>query len=133
MSAVINLLGRVLLSLIFIFSGLSKIVNFSGTSEMIAQKGLPFSPFFLFLAILFEVVGGVCLLTGYKGRIGALLLAVFLVPATLLFHFAAAFDSTGALTNQGEMIQVMKNLAILGGLLMVFSNGTGALSVGKDN
>ncbi len=65
------LVGRILLSLIFIVSGFSKIPGWSGAAAFMASKRMPAVPFFLFMAILFEVLGGLYVLAGFKARIGA--------------------------------------------------------------
>ncbi|MEO0868550.1 MAG: DoxX family protein, partial [Cyanobacteria bacterium J06642_11] len=73
--------------------------------------------------ILFELLGGISLIIGYQAQIGAILLLVFLIPATLMFHNPIA-DPT-------QMIQFMKNLAIMGGLLMVVAFGAGPISLDR--
>jgi uncharacterized membrane protein YphA (DoxX/SURF4 family) len=119
--AIIDLVGRIALALVFLGSALSKITNFSGTQLFMESKGMPMAALLLVGAIAFETVGGLSVATGYKARFGALLLVVFLVPVTIIFHFDPG--------NQDQMIQVMKNLAIGGGLLLVTANGAGALSL----
>ena len=67
----LTLLGRILLSLIFILSGLGKIDDWSGTAGSMAAKGMVAVPFFLTTAILFELGGGLSVLLGFKARLGA--------------------------------------------------------------
>lgn len=122
----VPLAGRILLSLIFIMSGLSKIFDWSGTAAYMASKGMPVIPFFLLMAILFEVFGGLSVLAGFKGRIGALALFIFLVPTTLIFHNFWAYDG---MEKQMQMASFMKNLAIMGGLALVVGFGPGSLSI----
>jgi putative oxidoreductase len=120
---VTELFGRIALSLVFLGSAVNKVQNFEGTRQYMEAKGMPATTLLLIGAIAFELFGGLAVATGFKARLGALLLIVFLVPATLIFHVQPG--------NQAEMIQVMKNLAILGGLLVVAANGSGSLSLDR--
>jgi putative oxidoreductase len=121
-----GLAGRILLSHIFLFSGIHKIIDPSGTAAVMDQHGMVLIPFFLVGAIVLEVAGGLSLLLGCFARWGALLLVLFLIPTTLVFH---SFWTVGPEEQQVQMIMFMKNLAIMGGLLMVMSCGPGALSI----
>jgi putative oxidoreductase len=120
------LAGRFFLSLIFLLSGLGKIADWQGTAGYMASKGMPLVPFFLLGAIVLEVAGGLSLLLGYKARWGALLLLIFLIPATLIFHNFWALEGQ---ERQLQMIMFLKNLAILGGILLVASWGSGPYSL----
>jgi putative oxidoreductase len=120
--------GRLFLAAIFLWSGLGKVMNWEGTAGYMAMKGMPLIPLFLALAILFELGGGLSLLIGFKGRLGALALFAFLVPTTLIFHnFWAVPDNEVMI----QTIMFLKNLAIMGGLLMVAALGTGPFSLGR--
>lgn len=118
-------IGRSLLALIFIASGLGKIGGWEQTAGYMASKGMPLVPLFLFGAIALELLGGLSILLGYKARIGAIALMVFLLPATLIFH---AFWSYEGMQQQLQMIQFLKNVSIFGGLLLVLAHGAGPLS-----
>ena len=122
----LTLLGRILLSLIFILSGFGKIADWSGTASSMSAKGMVAVPFFLTMAILFELGGGLSVLLGFKARWGALALICFLIPATLIFHNFWAF--TGA-EQRMQMINFLKNLAIMGGLLLLVLRGPGHPSI----
>ncbi|MGA9753400.1 MAG: DoxX family protein [Acidobacteriota bacterium] len=122
------LIGRILLSVIFLFSAFGKVTHFSGMEQFMASKGMPAVPVLLVLALLTEALGGLSLLLGFKARWGALLLFLFLIPTTLIFHDFWAL--TGAM-RQDMQIHFLKNLAIMGGLLMVAANGPGAFSLDK--
>ena len=128
MNKYLQTIARVFLSLLFIFSGFSKITAFDGVSAMMGGVGFPAPGLFLIGAILMELVGGLMLLVGYKVRLTSLALIVFLVPTTLLFH-VAHIDGTPA--GQMEVIGTLKNLAIMGGLLMTAAAGAGAYSVDR--
>ncbi len=116
-----SLVGRILLVLIFLNSGIDKIGNFEATTQYMAKFGMIYTSFFLFGAIVLELAGSLCVILGYFTRLGALLLLLFLVPATLLFH-----------TNFSDRIQVimfMKNVSMFGGCLLLLSMGPGRLSL----
>jgi putative oxidoreductase len=112
------LLGRVLLSVIFILSGLGKLPHFHDVATMMAGKGIPLASAALAITLLIEIGGGLMLLTGFKARYAALVIAVWLVPVTLVFH---NFWAVPAVQQQDQMINFLKNLAIIGGLLVTAS------------
>lgn len=120
------LIGRVLLSLIFLFSGFQKLVMWDATATMMEAEGMAAVPLFLALAIVFEIMGGLSVLTGTFTRIGALALLVFLIPATLVFHDYWQYQGD-AQTNQ--MLHFMKNVTIAGGLVLLMGHGPGRYSV----
>ena len=86
-----------------------------------AQHGMPFVPFFLVGAIFLELVGSITVILGYFTRFGALLLIVFLIPTTLIFHTNFA--------DQVQMIMFMKNVSMLGGCLILLAYGAGRFSL----
>ena len=122
-------IARALLATIFVISGYGKLTGFSGTAAVIASKGLPLASVFTFLTIAVELGGGILLLVGWKARWTALVMALFLVPATLLFHNYWSFEGA---TRAMQKINFLKNLAIMGGLLMVSAQGAGRASVDGD-
>ena len=115
-SRYLSLVGRILLSSIFLLSALGKITGWSTTAGYMASKGMPLVPFFLAAATLVELGGGLSLLTGFQARWGALALAAYLIPTTLIFHNFWAFQGQ---EQQMQMINFLKNLAIMGGLFQV--------------
>lgn len=121
MATYIPLVGRVLLVLVFLWSGISKILNFGETRQMMAGMGLPVAALLLLGAIVFELVGAISVILGYKARWGALLLILFLIPTTFIFHtdFARAM----------EINRFLQNFSIVGGLLLVTVFGAGPISV----
>ena len=121
------LAGRILLAVIFILSGFDKITGYDGTAGYMATK-LPMVSILLPLTILVELGGGILLAIGYKARWAALALAGFSILAALVFH---NFWAVEAAQKMGQQINFMKNLAITGGMLMVFAFGPGAYSVDK--
>src|SRR4051794_21474244 len=80
------IIGRVLLGFIFLASGAGKIMGWSGTAMYMQSKGMPAVPFFLGAAIVVEILGGLSVMTGIKLRQGSLLLFLFLIPVTFVFH-----------------------------------------------
>ncbi|NES82807.1 MAG: DoxX family protein [Moorea sp. SIO2B7] len=120
MQKYIPLLARIFLSAIFIKSGIDKIFNIEGTTKYMEANGIPFAGLILIPTIIVLVGGGLSVLLGYKARWGALLLIGFLIPATLIFHTD--------LSQRIQEIQFMKNLGLMGGLMMVVAFGAGAIS-----
>jgi len=116
LQAVRALLGRLLLSVIFVTSAISKSFEWAGNVEYMASKHLPLIPVLLFGALLIEALGSLCLVTGVAARAAATVMFVYLIPVTFLLH-----DFMGT--------QFQKNLGIMGGLLMVAAFGPGRLSV----
>jgi putative oxidoreductase len=117
----IPLVARFFIAAIFLMSGAGKIADPAGTQQYMAAYGMPLTGLFLLGAIVFEVAGGISVLTGFKARWGAVALIVFLIPTTLIFHTAFA--------ERLQVIMFMKNLAIMGGLLMIAYFGAGPVSL----
>jgi putative oxidoreductase len=121
----IVLAGRILFSLIFIMSGFN---HFSDEAiEHAAQKGVPLAAIAVPLSGFLAIIGGLSIITGFKARIGALLIILFLVPVTIMMHdFWTIADP---MQQNIQRIMFMKNLSILGGALMIAYYGSGAMSV----
>ena len=120
------LLGRVMLSLLFITSGFGKVVAFAGTAGYIASHGLPMAPVVTALTILIELGGGLAILFGFQTRWVALVLAVFTVLAGVIFHNYWAVPADQVMNAQ---IHFWKNVSIAGGFLSLAAFGAGSLSV----
>jgi putative oxidoreductase len=123
---VIVLIGRILLGLIFLKSGLSKIGDWEGTVGHMVGKGMPLASFFLLGAIILEIGGSLSMMFGFNARFGAVALLAFLIPATLIFHNFWALEGMEA---KKQLSAFMKNLSIMGGLLIVSYFGSGPLSI----
>lgn len=108
--------GRAFLGALFFIAGINKILGFSYVAGWMASSGLPAANLLLAITIAIEVLGGLMLITGYKARLAAIVIALFLVPVTIVFH---AFWSADAASYQNQLNQFLKNLAILGGMLLV--------------
>ncbi|MEX0968906.1 MAG: DoxX family protein [Paracoccaceae bacterium] len=120
------LIGRVLLSVIFIFSGLSKIGAYAGTAGYMEMMGVPGA--LLPVVILVEVGAGIMLLIGWHARIAAVLLGGFLALSGIIFHLLPGLGLEDTMAQQAEMISFMKNMAIAGGMAFVFAFGAGKYS-----
>ncbi len=117
--------GRVLYSLIFIMAGLS---HFSkATIGFAASQGVPFASLAVPLSGVMAVAGGLSIALGYQTRIGALLIAIFLVPVTLMMH--AFWKISDPMMQQIQMAMFMKNIAMLGGALTFTYFGAGPVSI----
>lgn len=124
MNTVVNILGRFLLVLIFLMSAVgNKIPHFSGTAQYMESEGVPAPALLLAGAIVFLLAGGLSVLIGYKARIGAALLLVFLLLATYWFHDFWTFEDAQA--KQAQTINFMKNAALMGAMLMMIARGAG--------
>ena len=118
--------GRAFLAMIFVLSGLQKLIHPSIAAAYVASKNIPDPMLAALAAGLFESIVGAFLLFGFQTRWAAVLLAFYLVPVTGIFH--SPMGLTGAAA-QAQTIEVLKNLAILGGLLIVSAFGAGPVSV----
>jgi putative oxidoreductase len=121
MDKVIELAGRILLGHMFLLAGINKISAYEGTAGYMEAMGVP--AMLLPLVILLEIVAGLALIIGFKTRWAAIALAGFTVLAAILFH--ADFG------DQTQMILFMKNVAITGGLLLVYVYGAGEISIDR--
>lgn len=123
------LVARILLAHIFLISGFGKLANLEGTAGYIASQGLPLASLLAPATGVFELAAGVALLLGWQARWSALALAIFTVLASLLFH---AFWAMPVEQQMMQKLMFMKNLAIVGGLLMVAPFGPGSIALGRD-
>lgn len=122
------LLGRVLIAALFVWSGFGKIMGFSGVVGAIAGKGLPMPEVLAVVTVLIEFGLGLALLVGLKARWAALGIGLFLIVITPMYH---GFWAVPAEQVMMQKINFMKNVAILGGVLMVFAFGPGRYSIDR--
>jgi putative oxidoreductase len=120
------LFGRIFLSAIFLFSAFGKLMDWSGTTQHMAEKGMVATSFFLAGAIALELFGGLSVLFGFMTRFGAAALVIFLVAVTPIFH---DFWLEQGAAQMNQMQHFMKNLAIMGGALAIGALGPGRYSV----
>ena len=127
----IPLLGRLLMTYIFATSGLGKLFSWSDNVAYMSTRHLPFIPLLLAIAMVIELAGSVSLITGYRARSAAFVMFLYMIGVTVLFHnyWAATGDMAGM-----QETHFRKNLAIMGGLLMLAYCGPGkwALSQRAD-
>ena len=109
----LDLIARIFISLIFLFSGVSKIITYDATFQWMEQGSVP--GFFLIPAIALEIIAPVLIIIGYKTRFAAGMLALFCMATALIFHFD--------LSNQMQIIALLKNLGLTGGLIFLIANG----------
>ncbi len=115
-------MARLMISSVFIMSGVSKIFNFAGTKQYMIAYGMKmFTSFFLVAAIFLELAGSLSLLLGYKTKWGSIALLIFLLPATIIFHTD--------FSQQLQVIMFTKNLTTIGGILLLLYYGPGTLSL----
>lgn len=116
------LIGRIALAAIFLWSGIGKIAGYAGTAAYMESKGVP--GLLLPGVIALEIVAALAVIVGWQARLGALALAAFCLAAGLLFHYNPG--------SQGEMIHLMKNVAIAGGLLAIAAAGPGRIALRRN-
>jgi len=119
-------LGRVLIAILFVLAGFTKLGDIAGNAAYVASGGLP--GWLVYPTILVEIGGGILILIGYQARLAALVLAGFTLLAGLLYHLIPA-GSADAMMAQLQTLMFMKNLAIAGGLFMIVAQGAGAYSL----
>ena len=124
----VALVGRILLAVLFIWSGFGKLTGFEGVVAGIAGKGLPMPTLLAAAAVAIELGGGILLAIGFKTRWVALVMGLFLIVITPIYH--DFWDATGG-ARMGQEINFMKNVCILGGMLMVYALGPGRYSADR--
>ena len=123
------LVGRILLAFLFLKSGWGKIGGFEQTAAMMASKGIPMAQVALAITILIELGAGLMLVVGYKARWAAVAIALWLIPVTFMFH---GYWNVPADQVMNQTNHFFKNVAIFGGMLMVFAFGPGRYSLDRQ-
>ena len=122
MANVIDLIGRILISALFLISAFNKIFNLEGSMSWMEGFGVP--GFFIFPAIAIEMILPVLVIVGYQARIAAGILAIFCLATAFIFHFE--------FSNQSQLISFLKNIGLAGGFLFIVANGTKDWSVDRE-
>ena len=122
MANVFDLIGRILISALFLISALNKIFNLEGSMGWMEGFGVP--GFLIFPAIAIEVVLPVLVIVGYQARIAAGILAIFCLATAFIFHFD--------FSNQTQFVSFLKNIGLAGGFLFIVVNGTKDWSVDRE-
>ena len=121
MKNILDLVGRVFISLVFLLSGINKTNNYEGTIGWMESLGVP--GIFLIPAILLEIGAPILIIIGYKVKISAALLSLFCIATAILFH--------NDFSNQMQFVSFMKNIALAGGFLFIVVNGAKDFSLDK--
>ena len=121
MANILDLLGRIFISLLFLINGIFKINNYSGTTDWMESFGLP--GILLTPAIILEIIGPILIIIGYQTRITAALLSLFCLVTAIIFH-----NDFG---NQMQLISFLKNIGLAGGFLFLTANGAKDFSLDK--
>jgi putative oxidoreductase len=117
----VALLGRLLLSVIFILSGVQKLMDFSGTVAFMGVEGLPVPALAAIVAVIVECIGGILLIVGYQTRPTGMVMAVWCVATALVAHRDFG--------NPDQMIHFLKNVGMAGGFLQLVAFGAGAWGI----
>lgn len=117
----IPLIARAFLAAIFLKAAVSNSLGFAGVAEMMSQRGLPAPALLLAGNIFCTLVGGISILLGFKARWGAILLILFLIPTTFVFHNPVA--------DPKELNSFLKNFGLIGAMLLIYYYGSGPVSI----
>lgn len=120
----IPLAARICLCLIFFKGGITNLLSFDSTLDFVSGRGLPIPGLMVWGNIIFQLVGATLLLLGFKARWGAIILILFLIPTTFVFH--------NFWVNPEEVNAFLKNIGLIGGLLMIIYAGAGAFSLDEN-
>ena len=119
MTNIVDLIGRILISALFLINGIFKISNYDGTIGWMESFGMP--GILLIPAIILEIAGPVLIIIGYKTKLAAGLLSLFCIATAFIFHNDFA--------NQMQLTSFLKNIALAGGFLILFVNGAKGFSL----
>ena len=122
MANVFDLIGRILISALFLISAYNKIFNLDGSMSWMESFGVP--GFFIFPAIVIETILPVFIIVGYQARIAAGILAIFCLTTAFLFHLD--------FSNQSQLISFLKNIGLAGGFMFIVANGTKDWAVDRE-
>ncbi len=122
MANVIDLIGRIFISALFLISAFNKIFNLEGSMSWMEGFGLP--GFLIYPAIVIEIVLPVLVIVGYQARIAAGILSIFCLMTAFIFHFD--------FSNQMQLVSFLKNIGLAGGFLFIVANGTKDWAVDKE-
>jgi len=126
------LLARLLLSLFFLWNGAHILLDWQGQRQALEWQGVGYAVPLLIVEIVCLLVGGLMLAVGFRGRLGALLLIAFLVPDTLVhsdWSWLGGLSLPELRAHADEVTRALKNVALLGGLLLVLGFGSGGFSL----
>ncbi len=122
MANVIDLIGRIFISALFLISAFNKIFNLDGSMSWMESFGMP--GFLIYPAIVIEIVLPVLVIVGYQARIAASILSIFCLMTAFIFHFD--------FSNQMQLVSFLKNIGLAGGFLFIVANGTKDWAVDRE-
>ena len=122
MANVFDLIGRILISALFLISAFNKIFNLDGSMGWMESFGVP--GFLIFPAIAIEIILPVLVIVGYQARIAAGLLVIFCLATAFIFHFD--------FSDQTQFVSFLKNIGLAGGFLFIVANGTKDWAVDRE-
>ena len=121
MTNILDLVARILISALFILNGVFKISNYDGTVGWMEGFGIP--GILIIPAIILEIVGPILIILGYKAKIAAGLLSLFCIATAVIFHYD--------FSDQMQLGSFLKNIALAGGFIFIFINGTKDFSLDR--
>ena len=116
---IIEIIGRIFLSAVFLIAGVNKIFNYEGTTAYMESFGVP--GFLYIPAIILEILFPLLIIIGYQTKISALIMAIFSISLAIIFHTD--------FSNQMQVMSFLKNFAIAGGFIIIFINGPSRWSI----
>jgi putative oxidoreductase len=119
-------LARILVVAIFVVTGTMKLMHFSATADVLNSKGIPLATVAAAIAILIELGGALAIIIGWQTKLAATIQFVYLIPVTVMFH---NFWAAPPEMYQMQLLNFLKNMGIMGGLLLLATRGAGASSV----
>ena len=122
MANFLDLIGRIFISALFLISAFNKVFNLEGSMSWMEGFGVP--GFFIYPAIVIEIILPVLVIVGYKARLAAGVLAIFCLMTAFLFHFD--------FSNQIQLVSFLKNIGLAGGFLFIVANGTKDWAVDRE-
>ena len=122
MANVLDLIGRIFISALFLISAFNKIFNLDGSIGWMEGFGVP--GFLIYPAIAVEIILPVFVVVGYQARIAAGVLAIFCIATAFIFHFD--------FSNQSQLVSFLKNLGLAGGFLFIVANGTKNWAIDRE-
>ena len=122
MANAFDLLGRILISALFLISAFNKVFNLDNSMGWMETFGVP--GFLIFPAIAIEIILPILVIVGYQARIAAGILSIFCLLTAFLFHFD--------FSNQSQLVSLLKNIGLAGGFLFIVANGTKDWAVDKE-
>ena len=119
---VLDLIGRIFISALFLISAFNKVLNLEGSMGWMEGYGVP--GFLIFPAIALEIILPILVIVGYQARIAAGILAIFCLTTAFIFHFE--------FSNQSQLVSFLKNIGLAGGFLFIVANGTKDWAVDRE-